>query len=190
MERTPTRFAAAAIAGVALFASTAVPANATVFEHFTFDVSDQDTFDDCGFTIASDWRFRGSTVIRTVRDTQTLFLAKVGYHGEEIFTNPENGEWFRITYNAVTKEGGPVEEVSPGVYIYTVREAGVIRSVWDSSGQLVARDRGVVTSRVTFDSGGDDVPGGEELSWDVVGVSGPHPLLDVEFCDIATDLIG
>jgi hypothetical protein len=190
MIRTPMRLAAAALAaGCALAAAPA--ANATVFDHAHFTFSNQETFDDCGFPIVDDLTLTGQNVIRTVKGTQTLFFASVTVHSEEVLTNPENGKWFRVTANEINKEGGPVTQLAPGVYTYSMRENGTPIAIWDSSGRPVVADHGSIRSSITFDTGGDAQPGGTELDSHIVGVSGPHPLLDdTLFCEIANDLIG
>jgi len=191
MTRLSTRLAATTVAGVAAIALAAPSANAVVFDHFRFSFTQQETFDDCGFPIVDDQTGSGNTVIRTVKDTQTLFFASVTFHSEEVLTNPENGKWFRVTSNEITKEGGPVTQVAPGVYTYTIRENGTPIAIWDSSGHKVVADHGSIRSSITFDTGGDDVPGGTEVESHIVSVSGPHPLLDdALFCQVASDLIG
>jgi hypothetical protein len=47
-----------------------------------------------------------------------------------------------------------------------------------------------VTFRALFDTEGDGQPGGILLGEEVAGVSGPHPGLDIDFCELASDLIG
>ncbi len=83
-----------------------------------------------------------------------------------------------MTSSKLTKEGGPVTEVYPGVYTYTVREVGTPITIWDSEGHRVVSDHGSIVTEVTFDTTGDDVPGGEFLGEDVLSVSAPHPLFD------------
>ena len=47
-----------------------------------------------------------------------------------------------MTSNEINKEGGPVTEVAPGVYTYTVSENGNAVTIWDSSGhRVVVRPR-------------------------------------------------
>jgi hypothetical protein len=144
---------------VAALALAAPTANATVFDHFHFTSTNQETLDDCGFPIVDDLTLTGQNVTRTVKDTQTLFFSSVTLHSEEILTNAETGEWFRITSNEISKEGGPVTEVAPGVYRYSLRENGNPITIWDSSGHKVVSDHGSIRSSVTFDTTGDDVPG-------------------------------
>ena len=191
MTRTARRLAAATLATVAAVALSAAAADATVVDRFHFAFSEQETFDDCGFPIVDDFSINGSTVIRQVKGTQTLFFSSVTFHSEDILTNPETGAWFRVTANETSKEGGPVTQVAPGVYTYTIRENGTPITIWDSSGHKVVADHGSIRSSITFDTGGDDVPGGTEVESHIVSVSGPHPLLDdALFCQVANDLIG
>ena len=50
-----------------------------------------------------------------------------------------------------------------------------------------ARTRGTIVGRQLFDTLGDSQPGGTPLSFEEVKVIGPHPLLDVDICDVVAD---
>ena len=64
--------------------------------------------------------------------------------------------------------------VEDNVYEYTTIQAGQPFVVEDSTGRVVARDRGVLRFRVLFDTGGDAT---QETFVDFLGVDvgGPHP---------------
>jgi hypothetical protein len=57
-------------------------------------------------------------------------------------------------------------------------------------GNVVLRDQGRVTYRAIIDTLGDSQPGGELIEQEITSVSGPHPGLFADFCEIATNLIG
>jgi hypothetical protein len=80
--------------------------------------------------------------------------------------------------------------VARDIWEFTAHETGQPFVVEDSEGNLVLRDRGRVTFRALFDTEGDGQPGGILLEDEVTGVSGPHPGLDIDFCELASDLIG
>ena len=52
------------------------------------------------------------------------------------------------------------------------------------------RDRGALHVTYLFDTLGDGAPGGEFVADVDFRVTGPHPALELEPCDIATELIG
>jgi hypothetical protein len=89
----------------------------------------------------------------------------------------------------------PAGLIPPGglvgpVYEFTATDSGNPLAVHDSSGRLVLADRGSITFRALFDTLGDHQPGAVELSSEVVKVVGSFPLLDVDLCDLAVDLVG
>ena len=75
-------------------------------------------------------------------------------------------------------------------YEFTQIESGQPFVVEDSSGRVVLRDRGSIRFHVVFDTGGDDVPGGEFVDFLGLEVRGPHPGFYTEFCRVAGDLVG
>ena len=62
-------------------------------------------------------------------------------------------------------------------------------TITDSAGNLVARDRGVLRRTILFDTGGDDVPGGEFVALLDLRLAGPHASFGHQ-CDVAAGLIG
>lgn len=83
----------------------------------------------------------------------------------------------------------PVDAVPPEgligpIYRFTSVEKGH-DSVRDAHDKVLYRTAGVVVFSSLFDSLGDHAPGGTELTFDPVKVLGPHPLLDVDLCDVA-----
>ena len=62
-------------------------------------------------------------------------------------------------------------------------------TITDSAGNLVARDRGVLRRTILFDTGGDDVPGGEFVALLDLRLAGPHASFG-HLCDFAAGLIG
>lgn len=190
MARFPTRLAAATAAAAAGIALAASPANAKILDQFTWSFEESGSFDDCGFTIDSQFSASGTTVIRTVHGTDELWFASVAVRSEEILTNPETGEWLRIVSRGLVKESGPATEVAEGVFTHTYSEAGNPVTILDSDGKVVARDTGLLRWVLTFDTLNDGEPGGVLLDEVLVKEAGPHPMFYADWCGVFTDLIG
>ena len=190
MTRIPTRLAAAAAALAAGVALTAAPAHATVLDQFTWTFEESGSFDDCGFTIDTDFSASGTTVIRSVHGTDQLWFANIAIRTEEVLTNPETGAWLRIVSRGLVKESGPATEVADGVFTHTYSEAGIPFMIIDSDGTVVARDTGLLRWVFTFDTLNDGEPGGVVLDEVLVKEAGPHPRVHTDVCAVFTDLIG
>ena len=75
------------------------------------------------------------------------------------------------------------------VVLFEAVEAGQPFRLYDSDGNLVARDRGSIRHSFLFDSQGDHVPGGIYLDEFRSKTHGLHPGFD-NFCELVTPLIG
>lgn len=184
--------AAALAAACGSIALAAAPAQATLYERFSFTFEDSVEEDVCGIDVRIDTVGRGSNVIRYVNDG--LGQAFVG-HGtlkvSDTFTNLATGESFTI--EARIREGDLTgEQVEGDVYEFTLTRAGMDR-VLDGDGNVVLRDSGVLRVTYLFDTLGDGQPGGEFLDELSLSVSGPHPLFELDedaFCAMVHELIG
>ncbi|WP_345206346.1 hypothetical protein [Fodinibacter luteus] len=190
MTRIRTQLAAATLAAVATVVVAAAPAQARILDQFTWSFEETGSFDDCGFTIESDFSSSGTTVIRTVHGTDELWFASIAVRSEEVLTNPETGEWLRIVSRGLLKESGPATEVADGVFTHTYSEAGNPVTILDSDGKVVARDTGLLRWVYTFDTLSDGEPGGFVLDEVLVKEAGPHPMFHADWCGVFTDLIG
>jgi hypothetical protein len=64
-------------------------------------------------------------------------------------------------------------------------------AIYDSSGALVLRWRGALHHHTIFDTGGDHVPGGQELEYLGADVHGPHDGFETKtFCQLIAPVIG
>jgi hypothetical protein len=102
-------------------------------------------------------------------------------HVRTTWTNPANGV---AVYDSVSG-GGKVSVIDDGDGAYTVvitREGQPFR-VQVVNGPLVARDAGVVVSYNHFDA--DD----NYLGTDIVFMGGPHPGLEIDWCDLMINLL-
>jgi len=174
--------------GVLLFGSA--PAGATVFEKGHYSGTDSFSYDDCGFPVQVEVEFSGVFVIREGKHkNETAFFAHDNYSYRETHTNLDTGEFFVIYGNGNFIET-KATRVEGSVFEFTGVNAGQVFTVEDSAGNVVLRDRGSIRETILFDTGGDEVPGGTFIESIDVQVNGPHPGFDVDFCEIATDLIG
>jgi hypothetical protein len=158
------------------------PVGATVIlrDHYSDDYAF--SFDDCGFWIDVAGNVEGTAQIRVGKgDLTTAFFLHDNYAFLETWTRRDTGDTFTLGGNGLFQEttATPVEGT---IFAFTSINAGQPFIVWDSDGNLVMRDRGVVRQVIQFDTLGDDVPGGEFVADVSFSVSGPHPGLDVDLC--------
>ena len=147
-------------------------------------------YSDCGFPISVSGRVSGKYRIRegTGAEASAFFLRET-FSYSETQTNADTGDWFRLYGHGVFNEVGATA-VEGSLFEFAAIDAGQPFVVESSSGEIVLRDRGVLRTRILFDTGGDDVPGGTEIAFLGFDVGGPHPGLAVDFCELAGDLIG
>src|SRR5439155_14823672 len=116
------------------------------------------------------------------------FLSLENIRLYQVLTNPATGKWFVNRVTTTTKDV-TARHIEGTVWEFTGHEVGT-RVFENSDGQVVVRDSGQIAFRLVFDTLGDGKPGGIVLEQEVTGVHGSFPGFDVEFCDIATQLIG
>ena len=148
---------------------------------------------------------RGVSSIRRARGThgQAFFLTD-RYRFSETWTETTTGKVLftfrgRARYQEVRArqvpkadvpaDAVPAEGLTGPIFRFTAveRSHDVLR---DADGTRLYRDAGVVVWSQLFDSLGDHAPGGTTLTNDPVKVKGPHPLLDVDLCDVAARQAG
>jgi hypothetical protein len=186
--RRHTLIAMGAAAAAAMIAGQ--PAGATVVDRGHYADSYSFSYDDCGFAVDVEGTASGHFRIRAGKGkTATAFFLNDNYSYTETHTNPETGAFLTITGNAVFNEI-KARRVSGNVFEFEAVEAGQPFVLYDSAGNLVVRDRGSLHFHSLFDTGGDNVPGGEFVADLGVDVHGPHPAFEADFCEIITPLIG
>jgi hypothetical protein len=152
--------------------------------------SGSDGYNDCGYEVAVEGDVSGHFRIRAGKGkTDTAFFVRDNFSFTETHTNVETGESLTIEGHAVFNELRATR-VEGNVFEFAAVEAGQPFVVYDSAGNLVLRDRGSLYQRILFDTGGDDVPGGDVLVELGTDIHGPHPAFETDFCDIITPLIG
>jgi hypothetical protein len=158
------------------------PVGATVIlrDHYSDDYAF--SFDDCGFWIDVSGHAEGVAHLRVGKgDLTTAFFLHDNYSFLETWTRRDTGDTFTLGGNGLFQEtkATPVEGT---IFEFTSVNAGQPFIVWDSDGNVILRDRGVIRQVIQFDTLGDDVPGGEFIADVSFSVNGPHPGLDADLC--------
>lgn len=188
IRRRPTRILTV-VAVIALLVVSAAPAGATIVERERYEFSVTDGYSFCGFDVAVDVAVRGQLRIREGKGRDdSAFFVRDTFSFTETHTNVETGAFLTIAGRSVFNEVRATR-IEGNVFEFTAIDAGQPFVVSDSDGTVVLRDRGVVVSRVLFDTGGDDVPGGQILDIEA-DLRGPHPGFDADFCEVIAPLIG
>jgi hypothetical protein len=177
---------AAAVAAVA-----AVPAaQGAIFERFRF-VDEPYSFQEeiCGIEVQIEGTASGHGRIRTgTGKVATAFFALTNFAFSETWT-AANGKSVTVTGNAVFNEVKAVP-LGGNVFRFTAIEAGQPFRLYDSQGNLLLRDRGVIRSSLVFDTLGDATPGGVVVEELEPSVRGPHPGFDDEtLCPVLVPLL-
>ena len=170
--------------GVALLALslTAGSAGATVILRGNHSDDYSFSFDDCGYWIDVSGHAEGVAQIRVGKgDLTSAFFLHDNYSFLETWTRRDTGDFFTLGGNGLFQEtkATPVEGT---IFEFTSINAGQPFIAWDSDGNVIMRDRGVIRQVIQFDTLGDDVPGGEFITNVSFSVHGPHPGLEFDVC--------
>ena len=145
---------------------------------------------DCGFPVAVAGTWSDLLVIREGKNTDAeAFPVLNRFAYRETHTNTDTGEWFVREGHGLFNEV-EATHVEGTVFEFRFVEVGQPVVITDSDGNLVSRNRGALHVTYLFDTLGDGAPGGEFVADVDFWVAGPHPALELEPCDIATELIG
>ena len=183
MARRSSRVLAAACAATILAIGLgAGPVGATMYlrDHYSDDYAF--SFDDCGFWVDVAGHAEGVALIRSGKgDKDTAFFLHDNYEFSETWTNRDSGTWITLSGNGLFQE---TRATHLGGTLFSFRSinAGQPFVVHDQNGDLVMRDRGVIRQEITFDTLGDDTPGGAFVADVSFEVAGPHPGLDFDLC--------
>ena len=174
----------ALVGAVALGLSTVVASAATATAAPPEVVSEPYEYQsfECGYPIDVAGEFASAVVTRTRSPKEPdvfYFHGRLSFR--EVLTNPDTGAWFVIRGTWLEADV-TAKLVQDNIYEYTVIQAGQPLVVEDSTGRVIARERGVLRYRLQWDTDGNFV--------DFLGVDvgGPHSSLDR--CRYAADLIG
>ena len=165
-------------AAVALLASAGA-AGADIYDKFQYSDSDSGTFTDCGTPWSYDFHTTGFVLLRLDDDGDLLLFQDNGSFTNTV-TNLETGRHITFSGHALFRE---VEAVRVGdIVTVDVRQSGVPLVASSDTGQVIARDRGLIVLRQTFEVVDHDLV---FLDEQVVADHGGHPLYYSSFCDVA-----
>jgi hypothetical protein len=177
----------------ALVVAVAVPGVAQAappLENIHYENADAGSLDDCGLTIDFDFTESGHFMLRELNGSDSqAFLAHNNFQTREVWTNPATGAFMVFRTHGLFKDL-TAHHVAGNIWEFTQHLAGQPFVIEDSDGNIVLRDRGLVTIRILFDTLGDSQPGGIVLEQEITSVHGPHPRISADLCAIVTDLIG
>jgi hypothetical protein len=161
---------------------------AQIVERERWSIADSFTEEFCGIEADFDVEGSGLFMIRADRAGSTAFLSSNLFEYRETITNPATGASLVIRGKVHFREV-KATQVAGDIYRFRAQTAGQHFVIEDQDGKVVYRDRGLLVFEIVFDTFGDDVPGGEELSFELVEMRG-HPGFLENICPLALDLIG
>jgi poly(3-hydroxybutyrate) depolymerase len=175
--------------GVSALMASGATANAAGGPQVVTD-SYSSQFVECGYPINIAGTFTSSalTRIRSPQNPSTFFDHEL-YSFRQVWTNTATGAWFVIRGSSLLADV-TAKKIDGNVYEYTSIRAGQPFVVEDSTGRVVARERGLIRFRVLWDTGGDTDPAREFVDFLGLDLMGPHPGFDTDTCTYAKDLIG
>jgi len=180
------------MAGILAAAALAVvpTAQGAIFERFRF-VDEPYSFpaEICGIEVQIEGTATGATRIRTGKGKRaTAFFEHTNVAYSETWT-AANGRFVTVTGRNVFNEVKAVP-LGGNLFRFTAIEAGQPFRLYDSEGNLVLRDRGVIRFSAVFDTLGDATPGGVLVEEFEPSVRGPHPGFDEEtLCSVLVPLL-
>lgn len=165
------RFIAVTVAAALLVAIGAIPALAAAPRHDTISGTEIDA-DFCG---------TGETVIMSVKGAFNGWDDKAFGHIQTTWTNPENGVAIVDSFSG----GGTISFIDDGDGAYTlvITRVGQPFRMQYVNGPLILQDSGEVIAYDHFDADNN------YLGTDVVFIAGPHPGVDVNWCDLMIELL-
>src|SRR3954451_14527263 len=137
------RHAVVGILATLLVMACAIPAQATVTDQRHYSASD--SFPDvvCGVPVRHDTAVRGVFHIRVgTGDLASSYYFLDNFNGMSIVTNEANGNFVRFEHNGLIHDIKGTR-VSGSIFIFTTIVSGQPDAIFDMSGRVVARDRGV-----------------------------------------------
>lgn len=169
---------------------TSTSAGAEVLGPERFTEVDSFTYSDCGYPIRVDVEREGTISYRVGKHgDESVFFARGNVSFREVHTNELTGEHFVVSGHSSFRDLRATH-VEGSVYEVVQQQTGQPFVVEDSSGDVVARDRGLLRFTIVVDTGGDDDPDSAFLDFLGFEVRGPHPGFENPFCAYAGDLVG
>ena len=181
--RTTSRAVRALLAAVALIALGTSPAGATIVdrEHST---EEPYHFVDwsCGYPMEVDGTQTHVVHVRANKKVDDIAFFSDNYAFTETWTNAD-GDSFTVSGNGVFKDVR-AKHLEGSIYQFRVQESGQPRVITDSSGALIARDRGNIRFDFTIDL--------DDGAFNFLGfnVAGPHLLFEIDLCKVVAPITG
>ena len=158
---------------------SAVAAGADIYDKVAYSNSDSGTFEDCGTTWSYDFQNAGFIVMRLDDDGDLVLFQDNGSFTNTV-TNLDTGRHITLSGHSLFRE---VEAVRVGdIVTVDVRQSGVPVTATSDTGKVLARDRGLIAFRQTFQVVDHDLV---FLDEQVVADRGAHPLYYAPFCAVA-----
>ena len=183
-----TRRLISAVSAVAALVICALPTEASaemliINEPWSVDEGGQ--FTDCGPTINWTVHIDGQTSIRTGKGKDaSAFFAREQSTGHEVWTDAVTGDVLLVIDWRDQIHDVKATRLNGSVFQFTTTQVGQPFTVRDGDGNLLVHDRGLIAFTYTFDTLGDDVPGGVFVDEVDVRIAGPHPGFDLDLCTL------
>jgi hypothetical protein len=145
------------------------------------NVFEAEVEDYCGLTLIESLDATG-IFLANQRGRDGVWYGSFRNHGTYTLTNPSNGRWLQVRFNAVDKDL-KVEPLDDGTALITVLIAG--RSGWTTSDGVRLANRGMELFQVVYDYETDE--------WDFVSDlrhAGQFDLWDRDFCTDVQSFLG
>jgi len=177
------RFRGLAVLGSTLIAMTLVvgSASATIIERERFTEPYEFVSWDCGYEMQVAGVDSHLFQVRADKKLEGNVFVTDNYQFSETWTAAD-GRWFTASGNGVFKDIR-AKSLGGDQYEFTFHEVGQPIVITDSTGRVVARDRGNITGHFTIDF----ADGSEDFG---LRISGPHPFFDADLCKIVEPLTG
>lgn len=188
MRHRTLRGMAVLVTAVTLLLGSASLTLAKVVERDRYSFTDSFTGEECGIVVEVESEVSGVFMLRRDKQNSPAFLLSDVFEYREVVTNPETGNWLVVRGKGNFREV-KATQVDGDIYHFRAQLAGQHFVIENADGQVVYRDRGLLVFDVLFDTLGDDVPGGEELSFELAAVRG-HPGFIDDLCPLIHDLLG
>jgi dienelactone hydrolase len=179
----PRAVRGSAILGSALIALTMVAgsASATILERDRFTQEYEFDAWDCGYAMHVVGSESHLIQLRADKKLDGNAFFTDNYQVKQTWTAGD-GRWFTLSANGIFKDL-TARSLGGSVYQFTFHDVGQPFVITDSTGTVVARDRGNITGTFTIDF----ADGSESFDLDI---NGPHPMFDVDLCKAVAPLTG
>jgi hypothetical protein len=172
----------AAVAATLVLATIVPVAFGTV--GFRERIHDEYSFshEDCGWTVNVDGEFNGDFFVRVGKgEFETAFYGHNNFDWTETHVRESDGATIVLSANLLFQET-KAAHVEGTIYTFTSVTAGQFIVIRDASGKIIGRDRGNITETLTFDTLGDDTPGGAFIEQVSIRFNGQYPSEFIDYC--------